>query len=481
MDRIPTYVPNLDTILNGGLPRNSTLFISGVPGSGKTILASQIIYNNATPDHKALVVTTVSEPMARIVRFAQGFSFFDAEKVGTSIIYEDIGPLLLQGNGTRALAHVVDLLMKYQPRLLVIDSFKGIHDVSESPGSLRRALYKLAANLATMPCTTLLVGEYAQGTLAGTPEATIVDGIIELSNRPIGLRDYRSLRVRKLRGSDYISGEHAFRITSEGITVFPRFVTPPQPRVYTVSQERAQTGIRGLDEMLGGGLMRGSLTLVAGDPGIGKTVTSLHFLLNGAMQGEPGVYVSFQEDPNQLKNIAYNFGFELKKLEDQGLIDISYTSPVELDVDEQVLRIISTVEKVKARRVVIDSISDFEAGTERDHDRFFNYIYSLGQWFKNHQITVLLTYEISHMFGSGLTMTGRGISHIADNALVMRYVPAGSRILRAFTVLKTRISAHSTEVREYLITEKEGPRIGDPVPGALAMLTGELRNSSHSP
>ena len=455
--------------MNGGLPQHSTLLISGVPGSGKTILANQIAYGNATPENKALMITTVSEPMARIIRFVQGFSFFDLEKVGTAVIYEDIGPLLLESNGEKALAHVTELILQYQPGLLVVDSFKAIHDVAESQAGLRRTLYQLAASLATLPCTALLVGEYAAGDLLGTPEVTIVDGIIELSNKPIGLRDYRSLRVRKLRGSDYRAGEHAFRITSDGFVVFPRFVTPPTPQSHAVSQERAATGIAGLDDLLHGGLLRGTTTLVTGDPGVGKTVTALHFLLNGAVQGEPGSYISFQEDPNQLTQVARNFGFDLEQLQAQGLVDMFYTSPVELDVDEHMLKIVETVERVDARRVVVDSISDFEAGTVRDPDRYFNYVYSLVQWFKNRGITAMLTYERSEMFGGGLIMTGLGISHIADNALVLRYVPVGSEIRRALTVLKARGSEHSKEVREYLISEGEGPRVGGLMSGVFSV------------
>lgn len=474
MERIPTHVPNLDTILHGGLPLHSTILISGVPGSGKTVLAQQIAYNNATPENKALIITTVSEPMTRLIRFAQGFSFFDLEKVGSAVIYEDIGPLLLEGNGEKALAHVAEWALQVQPGLLIVDSFKAIHDVAESPASLRRALYQLAASLATLPCTTLLVGEYAANDLAEAPETAIVDGIIELSNQPRGLRDYRSLRVRKMRGSDYHAGEHTFRITADGIVVFPRFITPLVAETYTVSRERAATGVAGLDEMLHGGLLRGTSTLIAGDPGVGKTVTALHFLLNGAVQGEPGAYISFQEDPNQLTQIANNFGFDLRRLQAQGLVAMFYTSPVELDVDEHVLKIIDTVERIGARRVVIDSIADFEAGTGRDPDRYFNFIYSLVQWFKNRGITAMLTYERSEMFGAGFTMTATGVSHIADNAIVLRYRLTDSEICRTITVLKARGSAHSREVREYLISEEEGPKVGEPIVD-LGMQNAECR------
>ncbi|MGQ9631471.1 MAG: ATPase domain-containing protein [bacterium] len=470
MERIPTYVPNLDEILGGGLPKNSTLLIGGAPGTGKTILANQIVYGNADPQNKALVITTVSEPMSRFIQFVQEFSFFDIGKVGAAIIYEDIGPLLLKGDGAVALARVAELAVEHQPSLLVVDSFKAIHDLSESRANLRRALYQLAATLATLSCTALLVGEYGPSEISDAPEATVVDGIIELFNRSIGLRDYRSLRVRKLRGSGYLTGEHSFCISSDGLTIFPRFVTPPSPAIYAASRERAATGIAGLDELLQGGLIRGTTALVVGDPGVGKTVTALHFLLNGAVQGEPGAYTSFQEDPNQLARTARNFGFDAEQLQRQGLLSMLYTSPVEFDADKLMLKIIETVEGIGARRVAVDSIADFEASAGRDADRYFNYVYSMVQWFKNRSITAVLTYEIGQMFGDGLTLTGRGVSHIADNLIVLRYVPVGSEMRRALTVLSARGSAHSKEIREYLVSEEEGPRVGDPIPGAFPIL-----------
>lgn len=470
VERIHTQVPNLDHILEGGLPQNSIITITGVPGSGKTILANQIVYSNATPQKRALIVTTASEPLSRFIRFVQGFSFFDVDKVGTAVLYEDVGPLLLRDGGEGALTRIRELAAEHEPTLLVVDSFKAIRDLAESPAGFRRMVYRLAAELATLPCTTLFVGEYSRDEVALAPELTIVDGIIELDNRLIGLRDYRTLRVRKLRGSDYVSGEHSFRITSDGLTIFPRFVTPPTPVRYAVSRERAATDIPGLDDLLHGGLLRGTTTLVVGDPGVGKTVTALHFLLNGALKGEPGAYISFQEDPSQLAQIARNFGFDVADLQSRGVVAMTYTSPVELDVDEQVLQIIQTAEQIGARRLVIDSVSDFEAGTRRDEDRYFNYVYSLVQWFKNRGITAVLTHEVSRMFAPELTLTGRGVSHIADNVILLRYVPSGRYVRRAITVLSARGSSHSNEVREFLISEEEGPRVGEPIAGAFSML-----------
>jgi len=465
MVRISSCVPNLDVILHGGLPKNSTVLICGIPGSGKTVLANQIIFGNADKDNRALIISTISEPMSRLIQFTQEFSFFNVDKVGSAISYEDLGPFILKGNGEKALERILELVMEYHPSLLLIDSFKAIQDMSGSKGIFRRALYRLISNLAALSCTTLLVGEYDPDEIANNVEAALVDNIIELYNRPIGLRDSRSLRVCKLRGSGYIDGEHSFRISSDGIEIFPRTLTPSHPVRYTPSKLRAKTGIEGLDELLNGGFLKGTTTLIVGDPGVGKTVTALHFLLNGVKNGESGVYCSFQEDPNQLVQIAMNFGFEVELLQKKGILNMFYTSPIEFDADEQMMRIIAAVERCGAVRVVVDSISDFEAATARDKERYFNYVYSMVQWFKNRCITAVLTQETGEMFGSALTLTGRGVSHIADNLILLRYVPIDSEVKRALTVLSTRGSHHSKDVREYLISEKEGVKVGNQVPG----------------
>ncbi len=465
MERIATGIPHLDDILHGGLPKNSTTFITGVPGSGKSILAHQIVFNNATPEHKALIITTISEPLARLIQFLQEFAFFDVDKIGQAVVYEDLGPQILDNQEEEAVAAIVELVRRERPAFLIIDSFKALHDISESPPRLRRALYRLAATLATLPCTTLLLGEYGVREFLNSPEASIPDGIIELRSKPMGLNDQRTLRVHKLRGSAYIPGEHSFRITEEGITVFSRLRPPRRDMMAPVRRERVPTGIHGLDEMLGGGLLQGTTTLLAGDPGVGKTITAWHFILNGARRGEPGVYISMQEDASQLRQLGHTFGYDVEALEAQGLVKVLYASPVELDADEHAQHMFEVIRTMNARRVVIDSIRGLEAGTGRPEEYFFNYVYSLTQWLRHYGVTAVLTSEMGRMFGNDLILTGRGLSHIADALIVIRYVPGQHRIRRALVVLTMRGGTHSTDVREYIIDSEQGPHLGGPLDG----------------
>jgi len=148
-----------------------------------------------------------------------------------------------------------------------------------------------------------------------------------------------------------------------------------------------------------------------------------------------------------------------------------YTSPVELNIDEHVLKVVKLLQQIKARRVVIDSISALELGTRGNFERFFNFMYSLVQWFKNRGITAVLTTEMSQVFASELVLTGRGVSHIADNIILLRYTEMSGEIRRAITALAARGSNHSKQVYEYLISGTEGPHLGRPLSSAFNLFS----------
>jgi len=450
--------------MGGGILKNSTTLIAGTPGSGKTILAHQLIFSNATAEEKALIITTASEPMARMVRFMQGFKFFNADRIGTSIIYEDVGSRLLKSSAREILEYISELLLKYNPGYLVVDSFRAIHEISESTSEFRRSLYRFLSTVSCLSCTTLLIGEYGEKDVIEQPEVSIVDSIIELDNHSFGFKDMRSIRIKKMRGSNYKSGVHSLRIGPDGITIFPRFTTEEHPALYNVSEERVSIGNRVFNDLFSKGIPGGTTTLITGDPGVGKTVSAIHFLMGEAQNNnKPGAYISFQEDPNQLARVIRNFGFDLDALKKKGLVNMFYTSPVEMDCNELALKIMGTLKKNNAVRVVIDSVSDFVLATGSDRERYFNLVYSLTQWFKNNGITAVLTLETSKMFGGDLILSGLGVSHIADNVIILKYVYHNSEIKRVISVLKTRGSDHRKGVFEFIVSEDAGIKIGEKI------------------
>ncbi len=222
IEKIITGIPGLDQILKGGIPRFSTLLIAGKPGTGKTILTQNILFNNAG-DHKVLYITTLSEPQIKVLRYQQQFAFFDSSKVMDSVIFRDLGSTIRQKGVLEALSAIDALVREHQPALLAIDSFKAIGDILATPNDFRNFIADLTIRLSVWECTALLVGEYAEDSLENQPEAAIVDGIMYLYGTEERKRQKRYLRVLKMRGTDYIAGEHDLHISGTGVEVYPRW------------------------------------------------------------------------------------------------------------------------------------------------------------------------------------------------------------------------------------------------------------------
>src|SRR5436305_9740554 len=230
-ERFPSGDDRLDALLGGGLPANALNMIIGLPGSGKTILAEQFMFHNAHPQRPGVYLSTVSEPLDKILRYGQELAFFDATAIGTSVFFEDLGRTLDDGGLDDVLAHARALVAERRPGMIVIDSFKALSAFAPGPTAFRRFLHELAGILTALPTTTFWVGEYARDEIAATPEFAVVDGIISLSTRREAERAIRHLEILKLRGTGFMSGEHAYRIADDGLHVFPRLAerVPVEP------------------------------------------------------------------------------------------------------------------------------------------------------------------------------------------------------------------------------------------------------------
>jgi circadian clock protein KaiC len=475
-EKVPTGIPALDSILNGGLSRHSVNVIAGTPGTGKTILAQQIVFQNAQRDRQVPYLVTVSEPTIKILRYSQRFSFFDKEWVGNNIIYLDIGSILLKHGLDEVSRQIESYIHTYMPNILAIDSFKAIHEVAQDTPRLREFAYRLAVQLAAWETTTLLIGEYTRDAINEAPIFAIADGIILLDQESRGMHTYRYLEVLKMRGDDYFAGKHPFRITSDGLQVFPRVRTPSSHMPYLVGESRVSMGISGMNEMMRGGVLSGTSTLVAGSAGTGKTMLCLHFLLEGIRNNDPGLLVTFQETPSMIYTFARSFGWELEHLEQQGLLKILYSSPVELGVDEHTMLIKQAIAETGARRVAMDSLKDLELATP-DKVRYKDYVYSLVNSLRQQEITSLLTSEIPEIFGAFI-VSEYGISFVADNVILLRYVELTGRISRAVSVLKMRGSDHDKDVREYRISSEQGIEILSPFSDYDTVLSGTAQASN---
>ncbi len=264
--------------------------------------------------------------------------------------------------------------------------------------------------------------------------------------------------MAKLRGSDSRSGRHTYRLSEDGITVFPRLADPLGEADYRLGEGRISSGIAPLDTMLAEGYAPGSSTLVAGPSGAGKTLMGLHFIFSGAASGEPGVIASLQENPIQLQKVANGFGWSLANER----VAVMYRSPNDVYIDEWVYELLDLIERTAAKRVLIDSLSDLQYAAP-DPVRFREFIYSLMQRLSRAGISPIMTSEIPDLFHVG-RLAEYGISHLSDNVILLQYLRAEPRLLRTVTILKSRGSAHEPEIREFDITP-DGIVLGDPIVG----------------
>ena len=456
-ERITSGDEGLDLVLGGGLPRNGINLIMGLPGSGKTILCQQFVFAGATDQRPAIYFSTVSEPFEKILRYAQTLSFFDRKAIGRSVFYEDLGGVVGGDGGlTAVIERIAALIKERRPGIIAIDSFKALAAFADDARGFRRFLHDLGALLTAFPATCFWIGEYSDEEEGTAPEFAVADGIISLGTQRVNERALRLIQVSKLRGSDFRSGRHTYRLSGDGITVFPRLADPLRGEDYRLSGDRISSGIPPLDTMLAEGYRPGGSTLVAGPSGAGKTLMGLHFIFSGAASGQPGVIATLQENPIQLQRVAEGFGWSL----DDERVAVMYRSPNDVYIDEWVYELLHLIEATGATRVVIDSLSDLQYAAP-DPVRFREFIYSLTQRLSRAGISPIMTSEVRDLFHVG-RLAEYGISHLSDNVILLQYLRADARLLRTVTILKSRASAHEPEIREFEITAG-GIVLGDPI------------------
>ncbi|HTD04727.1 ATPase domain-containing protein [Undibacterium sp.] len=470
--RLATGVPGLDDLLGGGLPEFSFNLLAGTPGSGKTTLAHQIMFSLANPDRKALFFTVLGESPLKMLRYQQQFTYFDVDKVNHSIKFVNLAADLLEGNFDRVLQRIADEVQSFSPSLVFVDSFRSVAQSSKAMDSgvagLQHFVQQLGMQMTGWQATTFLIGEYLAPEAESSPVFTVADGIIWMSQLVHRDAMIRKVQVVKMRGQAQSPGVHTFRITDDGVRVFPRAVLKPDLAgdIEISGDQRMSMGIPALDAMMGGGLPVGYSLLVVGPSGSGKTVLATQFLAEGARLGEPGVIAAFEKSPNQLLSHRLN---ELIKNGDVGLIN---TRTLDLSIDEILHDMIEMIARMKAKRVVIDSLSGFElALASVFREDFREALYRMIAVLTGMGITVLMTAELEDQY-TMLRFSSYGNAFLADSILMQRYVEIAGQFRRVMSVVKVRASAHSKDIRFFDI-EKDNILIGEPLKHYQGILSGD--------
>jgi len=472
--QMPTGVPGLDEILGGGLPEYSFNIIAGAPGCGKTTLAHQFVFANASPERPALYFTILGEPAVKMLRYQQQFTFFDQSKLDGTINFVNLSQLVIEQNLSGVLEEIVKQVEEFDARVVVVDSFRTVvrrAQANQTEMELQGFVQRLALHLSSWQVTSFLVGEYADDEIRDNPVFTVADGLFWLYQSMERNSIVRKLQIMKLRGQESVPGLHTFRITEAGLQTFPRTFGLARESVHIRGQRRLSTGIPELDAVMGGGIPNGSSLLLAGPSGSGKSIMASQFIAEGLRQGEPGVVAIFEELPADFNRRATNFGLDLETPQKEGLLKVIYIRPLDLSVDETVYEVMGAVKQIGAKRVVVDSLVGFEMALAPDfRHEFRESLYRMIGALTRLGVTVVSTVEIEESFTS-MSLSNFTISFLADDILRLRYVSINGQLRKMLLVVKMRGSAHSIDMWEYRITDK-GVVIGKPLRGYRGLTTG---------
>lgn len=468
--KIETGIEGLDKIIKYEFPQNRCILVKGRPGTGKTVLCLQILYNNRK-NRRGLYIT-FEEEAGQINRDASKFGWKLEEREITVTMARQIMDGFKEDvdrdeKPRKVVDRILEIIDETRAELLVIDSVSRFREMNPKEELCRQALVELIHCLKNRRITTLCIAEEKEkGRIEDSIfEEYLVDGIIKLSNK----MGERYIEVSKLRGRDYAGGEHSFKITNSGINIFPNIKVhldelknKGKEARENEKVDRINSGVNGLDKLLvkkeskeeQGGFIKGSSILVAGDVGTGKTTLGLHFLNEGVKKDKENVlFVSLQETEDEIKKMSEKFEFKLGKSENEERFKVRSFSPITLNCDEFVFELRKEMEEGKFKRAVIDNISDLSIVIRKEID-LRNFISSIAKMFINMGATPLFTFGFSKRFAKFEEAETEILLLNVDTIIMLGGFGIGNEIKKGLLVLKMRKSDHDNELKMYDIDEK---------------------------
>ena len=468
-----TGIEGLDNILAGGLPAGQLYLIQGDPGAGKTTAALQFLLEGSRKGEPGMYVT-LSETKAEL----EGIAASHGWSLEGITIYE-LAVMEETAKGDYTLFHpsevelsqttqgVLEVVEKVRPQRLVFDSLSEMRLLARDALRYRRQVLALKQFFAGRACTVLLLDDRSSGP-GDLQLESIAHGVIDLEQlSPEYGPDRRRVRVKKLRGVEFSGGYHDFRIVTGGLRVFPRLVASEHRAPFT--PEPVPSGVKELDQLLGGGLDRGSSTLIAGPSGSGKSSLALQYVVAAAQRGHHSAFFAFEEGLGTLLARTRGFGWDLPSLMEKGALRLQQVDPAELSPGEFSHIVRRSVEEHDARILVIDSLNAYMNSMPAE-SHLALHLHEMLSYLSQKGVASVMVMAQHGLMGGELEGPAQ-MSYLADAVIVLRYFETEGSVRQAISVLKKRSGPHEKTIREFQLGPG-GVRVGDPLREFEGVLTG---------
>ncbi len=468
-DRLSTGIPGLNEILLGGLLKDQAYLVRGGPGAGKTTLGLHFLAAGVADGDNSLYITLgeLGEQIrtnAESLGFdPQGITFLDlsptAEFFTEIQTYDIFSPAEVEREPTtQKIIQQVEIL---KPKRVFLDAMTQFRYLATDAFQFRKQVLSFMRFLLQQHTTVMFTSEGSDS----APDDDLQfmsDGVIHLGNSPTG----RTISITKFRGSDFRAGLHSMRLTKTGMQVAPRLQPENYNREFVA--EVIPSGVPELDELLHGGIERGTITIFTGPTGVGKTTIGLQFMKEAAGRGERSVVYSFEESKDTLLHRCESINIPVRAMSDRGTLSVLQIEPLNFTPDELANLVRHEVEKNNARIVMIDSVAGYRVSLRGEH--LASHLHALCKYLQNMGVTVILVNEIETITGD-FRATDIGISYLADNIIFLRYLELQGQMRKAIGVLKKRLSDFEKTLREIEIT-RYGIKVGKPLTGLRGILSG---------
>jgi circadian clock protein KaiC len=486
-NKVSVGVPGLDDVLAGGLRKRRVYLVEGSPGTGKTTLASQFLLEGARQGEKGVYITlSETESELRETATSHGWEFDENIVVfelvpPENLLDEDQQQSLLYssdlelGETTKRIFEVVESI---QPQRVVLDSLSEIRLLAQSSLRYRRQILALKHYFSKHDATIMLLDDLTTDTLDKTVHS-VAHGVVRLEElAPTYGPERRRLRVLKYRGQKFRGGYHDFIIDTGGVQVFPRLVSAEHKVAF--KREVVKSRSPELDALLGGGISRGSSTLILGPAGTGKSLLSISFAMAAVERGEKAALFIFDEEIGLLTERALGLGIDLAKMQESGDLILEQIDAAEVAPGEFAHKVRCCVQDTGAQTVVVDSLNGYQAAMPEEQQLILH-MHELLQFLNRQGVNTFLTVAQHGLVGDMKAPVD--VTYLADTVILLRYFEAAGRVRRAISVIKKRTSAHEDTIREYRIGGKDGVSLGEPLSNFQGVLRGvpELVHPSRAP